>query len=100
MNPRVKSVKPIEGYKLDIIFENNEEKIYYCSCILQQSVVIICIKKKCNPQILGAGNPQGGELNARPVKILRRIWLWARMECFLIYSRLCIQKEYDNICAY
>ncbi len=38
MNPRVKSVKPIEDYKLDIIFENDEEKIYDCSCHLDFGV--------------------------------------------------------------
>ena len=34
MNPRVKSVKAIQGYKLDIIFDNNEEKIFDCSSLL------------------------------------------------------------------
>ncbi len=38
MNPRVKSVKPIEDYKLDIVFDSNEEKIFDCSHLLDFGV--------------------------------------------------------------
>ena len=38
MNPRVKSVKAVQDYKLDIIFENNEEKIFDCSSLLDFGV--------------------------------------------------------------
>ena len=38
MNPRVKSVKPIQDYKLNIIFDNNEEKIFDCSSLLNFGV--------------------------------------------------------------
>jgi len=38
MNPRVKSVKALSKYKLDIIFEGNEEKIYDCSSLLNFGV--------------------------------------------------------------
>ena len=38
MNPRVKTVKAIKNYKLDIIFDNNEEKTYDCASLLDFGV--------------------------------------------------------------
>jgi len=38
MNPRVKSVKAIEDYRLDIIFDSDEEKIFDCSSLLNFGV--------------------------------------------------------------
>ena len=38
MNPRVKSVKAIQDYKLDIIFDSDEEKIFNCSHLLDFGV--------------------------------------------------------------
>jgi hypothetical protein len=38
MNPRVKSVKPIEGYKLYITFTNGEAGIYECAHLLNFGV--------------------------------------------------------------
>jgi hypothetical protein len=38
MNPRVKSVKAIQDYKLDIVFDSNEEKIFDCSSLLNFGV--------------------------------------------------------------
>ena len=38
MNPRVKEVVPIQGYKLKLNFTNNEEKVYDCSPLLHFGV--------------------------------------------------------------
>lgn len=38
MNPRVKQVTPQPGYKLKIVFSNNEEGIYDCSKLLDFGV--------------------------------------------------------------
>ena len=38
MNPRVKSVKTLPGYKLSIIFSSNEKKVYDCSSLLDFGV--------------------------------------------------------------
>ena len=38
MNPRVISVKPMNNYKLDLIFDNGEERIYDCSSHLDFGV--------------------------------------------------------------
>jgi len=38
MNPRVKSVKPIENYKLELAFTNGEVGIYDCSHLLDFGV--------------------------------------------------------------
>ena len=38
MNPREKSVKPIEGYKLYITFTNGEAGIYECAHLLNFGV--------------------------------------------------------------
>jgi hypothetical protein len=34
MNPRVKSVKPGEGYRLEVTFNNGEKGIYGCTALL------------------------------------------------------------------
>ena len=38
MNPRVKKVKAIKDYQLDIIFDSNEEKIFDCTSLLNFGV--------------------------------------------------------------
>lgn len=38
MNPRVKEVVPQTGYKLKIVFTNNEQGIYDCSSLLDFGV--------------------------------------------------------------
>lgn len=38
MNPRVKSVKAIKDYKLDIIFDNNERGVFDCSNFLDKGI--------------------------------------------------------------
>ncbi len=38
MNPRVKSVKPMENYKLEITFDSGEVGVYDCSCLLDFGV--------------------------------------------------------------
>ncbi len=38
MNPRVKKVKAIKDYQLDIVFDSNEEKIFDCSNLLNIGV--------------------------------------------------------------
>lgn len=38
MNPRIKSVFPIEDYMLDLVFTNGEERIYDCSSLLDFGV--------------------------------------------------------------
>ena len=38
MNPRVKQVTPQPGYKLKIVFSNNEQGIYDCSKLLDLGV--------------------------------------------------------------
>ena len=38
MNPRVKSVKPLSGYRLEIIFSNGEIRIYDCQPLLNFGV--------------------------------------------------------------
>lgn len=38
MNPRVKEVTPQPGYKLKIVFTNNEQGIYDCSPLLDFGV--------------------------------------------------------------
>jgi len=38
MNPRVKKVTPQPGYKLKIVFSNNEQGIYDCSKLLDFGV--------------------------------------------------------------
>lgn len=34
MNPRVKSVLPVDDYALDLVFENGEERVYDCTPLL------------------------------------------------------------------
>lgn len=38
MNPRVKQVTPQPGYKLKIVFTNNEQGVYDCSQLLEFGV--------------------------------------------------------------
>jgi DUF971 family protein len=38
MNPRVKKVTPQSGYKLKIVFSNNEDGLYDCSKLLDFGV--------------------------------------------------------------
>jgi len=38
MNPRVKKVTPQPGYKLKIVFTNNEQGLYDCSKLLEFGV--------------------------------------------------------------
>ncbi len=38
MNPRIKSVKPIENYKLHLSFTNGETGVYDCSHLLDFGV--------------------------------------------------------------
>lgn len=40
IGPRVRSVKPLSEYKLFLRFDNNEEKIYDCSELLDKGVFI------------------------------------------------------------
>ena len=34
MNPRVRKVTPLPGYRLEIVFSNNEQGLYDCSHLL------------------------------------------------------------------
>jgi len=38
MNPRVKSVKPADGYQLELVFTNGEQRMYDCQAILDFGV--------------------------------------------------------------
>ncbi len=38
MNPRVKSVKPLGGYRLEIVFTNGETGLYDCQPLLDLGV--------------------------------------------------------------
>lgn len=38
MNPRVKSVKPLSGYHLEIVFSNGEVRVYDCTPLLDFGV--------------------------------------------------------------
>lgn len=38
MNPRVKSVKPLSGYRLEIVFNNGETGVYDCQPLLDFGV--------------------------------------------------------------
>jgi hypothetical protein len=38
MNPRVKEVKPLDGYRLDLVFTNGERGIYDCKPLLDFGV--------------------------------------------------------------
>ncbi|MBF0491570.1 MAG: DUF2442 domain-containing protein [Deltaproteobacteria bacterium] len=38
MNPRIKEATPMEGYKLKLIFTNNEKGVYDCSFLLNFGV--------------------------------------------------------------
>lgn len=38
MNPRIRSVYPLDGYRLKLVFTNNEIKVYDCSKLLDFGV--------------------------------------------------------------
>ncbi len=38
MNPRVRKVTPLPGYRLEIVFSNNEQGLYDCSRLLDFGV--------------------------------------------------------------
>ena len=38
MNPRVRKVTPLPGYRLEIVFSNNEQGLYDCSGLLDFGV--------------------------------------------------------------
>ena len=38
MNPRISGVRPTDGYKLDLVFDNGERRIFDCASLLDFGV--------------------------------------------------------------
>ena len=75
MNPRVRKVSPLPGYKLEIVFSNNEQGLYDCSRLLDFGMC---------PE---ATNPNGPPVLVVPSLINRAYILDLNENCSLLRCR-------------
>lgn len=58
MNPYVKSVKPLEGFRLELLFENGEQRVFDLNPYLKRGV----FQRLSNPAIFRAARVVAGSV--------------------------------------